>query len=136
MVSTQNKQMAHKNTKNSTVLVVGATGVLGMEVCRQLAAAGKKVKGWVRTSSQEVPISLHGASVVHTETAGSQAGPTTMTGSSPGAPRWRHISQSGSNTEVLITAGRALSCSFTVAGRRSNWLRVVVAAPNLSKQQL
>ena len=27
-----------------------------------------------------------------------------MTASSPGAPRWRHISQSGSNTEVLITA--------------------------------
>src|SRR6516162_493154 len=52
-VSTQNKQMAHKSTKNSTVLVVGATGVLGMEVCRQLAAAGKKVKGLVRTSSQE-----------------------------------------------------------------------------------
>src|SRR5215469_12301438 len=53
MVSTQNKQMARKSTKNSTVLVVGATGVLGMEVCRQLAAAGKKVKGLVRTSSQE-----------------------------------------------------------------------------------
>src|SRR5215468_11100055 len=53
MVSTQNKQMARKSTKNSTVLVVGATGVLGMEVCRQLAAAGKKVKGLVRTSSQK-----------------------------------------------------------------------------------
>src|SRR5262249_46709239 len=51
----------------------------------------------------KVPISLHGASVVRTED-GSQAGPTTMTVSSPGAPRWRHISQSGSNTEVLITA--------------------------------
>ena len=35
------------------MLVVGATGVLGMEVCRQLAAAGKKVKGLVRTSSQK-----------------------------------------------------------------------------------
>ena len=53
MVSTQNKQMARKSTKNSTVLVVGATGVLGMEVCRQLAAAGKRVKGLVRTSSQK-----------------------------------------------------------------------------------
>ena len=53
MVSTQNKQMARKSTKNSTVLVVGATGVLGMEVCRQLAAAVKKVKGLVRTSSQK-----------------------------------------------------------------------------------
>src|SRR5215471_8846276 len=60
MVSTQNKQMARKSTKNSTVLVVGATGVLGMEVCRQLAAAGKKVKGLVRTSSQREKINgLH-----------------------------------------------------------------------------
>src|SRR5499427_9648036 len=60
MVSTQNKQMARKSTKNSTVLVVGATGVLGMEVCRQLAGAGKKVKGLVRTSSQEEKVNgLH-----------------------------------------------------------------------------
>src|SRR5215471_155801 len=53
MLSTQSKQMAGKSTKNSTVLVVGATGVVGMEVSRQLAAAGKKVKGLVRTSSQK-----------------------------------------------------------------------------------
>src|SRR5215470_6815767 len=53
MVSTQNEQMAGKSTKNSTVLVVGATGVLGMEVCRQLAATGKKAKGLVRTTPQE-----------------------------------------------------------------------------------
>src|SRR6516225_1020317 len=60
MMSTQNKQMARKSTKNSTVLVVGATGVLGMEVCRQLAAAGKKVKGLVRTSSRKEKVnSLH-----------------------------------------------------------------------------
>jgi NADH dehydrogenase len=45
--------MENNSTKNSTVLVVGATGVLGIEVCRQLAAAGKKVKGLVRTSSQK-----------------------------------------------------------------------------------
>ena len=45
--------MKNNSTKNSTVLVVGATGVLGMEVCRQLAAAGKKVKGLVRISSQK-----------------------------------------------------------------------------------
>jgi hypothetical protein len=38
------------------------------------------------------------------KTAGSQAGSTTMTVSSPGARRWRHISQNGSSTEVLITA--------------------------------
>src|SRR5215813_10897820 len=60
MVSTQNKQMAHEGTKNSTVLVVGATGVLGMEVCRQLAAAGKRVKGLVRISSQKEKVNgLH-----------------------------------------------------------------------------
>jgi uncharacterized protein YbjT (DUF2867 family) len=45
--------MENNSTKNSTVMVVGATGVLGMEVCRQLAAAGKKVKGLFRTSSQK-----------------------------------------------------------------------------------
>lgn len=36
-----------------TVMVVGATGFLGMEICRQLLAADKKVKGLVRTSSDE-----------------------------------------------------------------------------------
>src|SRR5215468_3381223 len=52
--------MKNKNAKNSTVLVVGATGVLGMEVCRQLAAAGKKVKGLVRISSQKEKVNgLH-----------------------------------------------------------------------------
>src|SRR5262245_48536102 len=52
--------MENNSTKNSTVLVVGATGVLGMEVCRQLAAAGKKVKGLVRTSSQKEKVNgLH-----------------------------------------------------------------------------
>src|SRR5262245_65755651 len=45
--------MENNTTKNLTVLVVGATGVLGVEVCRQLAAAAKKVKGLVRTSSQK-----------------------------------------------------------------------------------
>src|SRR5262245_59915237 len=45
--------MENNITKNLTVLVVGATGVLGVEVCRQLAAAAKKVKGLVRTSSQK-----------------------------------------------------------------------------------
>src|SRR6516165_9864599 len=45
--------MENNITENLTVLVVGATGVLGVEVCRQLAAAGKKVKGLVRTSSQK-----------------------------------------------------------------------------------
>src|SRR5215468_3946759 len=45
--------MENNSPKNSTVLVVGATGIVGMEVCRQLAAAGKKVKGLVRISSQK-----------------------------------------------------------------------------------
>ena len=52
--------MKNNNTKNSNVLVVGATGVLGMEVCRQLVAAGKRVKGLVRTSSQKEKVdALH-----------------------------------------------------------------------------
>ena len=52
--------MENNRAKNSAVLVVGATGVLGMEVCRQLAAAGKKVKGLVRTSSQKEKVNgLH-----------------------------------------------------------------------------
>src|SRR5215510_9446305 len=52
--------MENNKTKNSTVLVVGATGVLGVEVCRQLAAAGKKVKGLVRPSSQKEKVNgLH-----------------------------------------------------------------------------
>jgi len=39
---------------NSRILVVGATGFLGMEICRQLRAVGKNVVGLVRkTSSQE-----------------------------------------------------------------------------------
>src|SRR5215469_15747267 len=45
--------MENNITKNSTVLIVGATGVLGMEVCRQLATTRKKAKGLVRTSSQK-----------------------------------------------------------------------------------
>ena len=36
-----------------TVMIAGATGFLGMEICRQLIKANKKVKGLVRTSSNE-----------------------------------------------------------------------------------
>ena len=40
------------NTNNSsTILVAGATGFLGSEVCRQLIANNKKVKGLVRVTS-------------------------------------------------------------------------------------
>src|SRR5262249_25413137 len=51
--------MENNSIKNPTVLVVGATGVLGMEVCRQLAAV-KKTKALVRTSSQKEKVNgLH-----------------------------------------------------------------------------
>jgi uncharacterized protein YbjT (DUF2867 family) len=40
-----------ENSKNSTVLVVGSTGFLGMEICRQLVKTGKNVKALVRHSS-------------------------------------------------------------------------------------
>lgn len=40
-----------KNSDESRILVVGATGFLGMEICRQLIAAGRTVSGLVRKSS-------------------------------------------------------------------------------------
>jgi uncharacterized protein YbjT (DUF2867 family) len=40
------------NSEN-TVMVVGATGFLGMEICRQLISKNKKVKGLVRASSDD-----------------------------------------------------------------------------------
>jgi uncharacterized protein YbjT (DUF2867 family) len=43
-------------TKQPTVLVIGSTGFLGMEICRQLVAAGKKVKGLVRATSDEAKV--------------------------------------------------------------------------------
>src|SRR5262249_47584460 len=50
---------------------------------------------------QKVPISLHGASVVRTENGRITSWSDYLTVSFPGGPRWRHISQSGSNTEVF-----------------------------------
>ena len=38
------------------VMVVGATGFLGMEVCRQLTAGHKKVQGLIRTTSDPVKV--------------------------------------------------------------------------------
>jgi uncharacterized protein YbjT (DUF2867 family) len=38
------------------VMVVGATGFLGMEICRQLIDANRKVKALVRTSSDQVKV--------------------------------------------------------------------------------
>src|SRR5215469_18651197 len=57
----------------------------------------------------KVPLSLPGLPWFSSKTAGLKAGPTTMTASSPGAPRWPHISQSGSNTEVWDYCCRELS---------------------------
>lgn len=45
-----------ENSKISTVLVVGATGSLGMEICQQLVNAGRKVKGFVRSSSDPAKV--------------------------------------------------------------------------------
>src|SRR6187401_3226412 len=42
--------MSNSN-KPSVVLVAGATGFLGAEICRQLREKGKKVKGLVRATS-------------------------------------------------------------------------------------
>ena len=41
----------NNSTNSSTVLVAGATGFLGSEICRQLKAKNKNVKGLVRASS-------------------------------------------------------------------------------------
>ncbi len=49
-----------ENSQNSSVLVVGATGFLGMEICRQLVNAGKKAKALVRPSSDPAKVNaLH-----------------------------------------------------------------------------
>ncbi len=40
-----------KNRNTSKILVVGATGFLGMEICRLLTAANKNVSGLVRKTS-------------------------------------------------------------------------------------
>jgi len=39
------------NANNSSILVAGATGYLGSEICRQLIAKNKKVKGLMRKTS-------------------------------------------------------------------------------------
>jgi uncharacterized protein YbjT (DUF2867 family) len=45
-----------RNSKNPSVLVVGSTGFLGMEICRQLVNAGKNVKALVRPTSDPVKV--------------------------------------------------------------------------------
>jgi len=44
------------NINDAPVLVVGATGFLGMEICSRLTATNKKVKGLIRTGSDPVKI--------------------------------------------------------------------------------
>ncbi len=43
--------IAENNQDNAPTLVVGATGMLGGEICRRLAAAGRPVRALVRTTS-------------------------------------------------------------------------------------
>ena len=43
--------MNNSNNASSTILVAGATGFLGSEICRQLIEKKKKVKGLVRATS-------------------------------------------------------------------------------------
>lgn len=45
-----------KNSSNQSVLVVGSTGFLGMEICRQLVNEGKNVKALVRTTSDPAKV--------------------------------------------------------------------------------
>jgi NADH dehydrogenase len=45
-----------KNSVNSSVLVVGSTGYLGMEICRQLVKAGKNVIALVRPTSDPAKV--------------------------------------------------------------------------------
>jgi NADH dehydrogenase len=48
----------------STVLVAGATGMLGSEICKQLRAAGRSVRGLVRESSDPTKVDrLHSLGV-------------------------------------------------------------------------
>lgn len=50
--------MYMKNSSTSKILVVGATGFLGMEVCRQLTATNKNVYGLVRQTAAEEKVSV------------------------------------------------------------------------------
>jgi uncharacterized protein YbjT (DUF2867 family) len=45
-----------KNLNNLSVIVIGATGFLGTEICRQLTVARRKVKGLVRPSSDPAKV--------------------------------------------------------------------------------
>jgi len=47
-----------ENSRTTKILVVGATGFLGMEICRQLIAANKNVFGLVRKTAAEEKVSV------------------------------------------------------------------------------
>lgn len=51
------KKITMKNSTTSKILVVGATGFLGMEICRQLIATNKNVSGLVRKTAAEEKVS-------------------------------------------------------------------------------
>lgn len=42
--------------KNDAILVVGATGFLGMEICRRLVATNRQIKGTVRSTSDPAKV--------------------------------------------------------------------------------
>jgi NADH dehydrogenase len=48
--------MPCQNSSSQSVLVVGSTGFLGMEICRQLVDAGKNVKALVRPTSDPAKV--------------------------------------------------------------------------------
>jgi NADH dehydrogenase len=50
------KLQSEKEVVMSTILVAGATGMLGSEICRQLRTAGKSVRGLVRASSDPTKV--------------------------------------------------------------------------------
>jgi uncharacterized protein YbjT (DUF2867 family) len=56
----------NNSNNSSTVLVAGATGYLGSEICRQLISKNKNVKGLVRTTSDSNKVAQLKASGVET----------------------------------------------------------------------
>ena len=48
--------MENKDLNNLPVLVIGATGFLGMEICRQLTEKNKKVRGLIRSTSDAAKV--------------------------------------------------------------------------------
>src|SRR5215471_9478119 len=105
--------MENNITKNSTVLVVGAPGVLGMEVCRQLATTRKRVKGLVRTSSQKEKVdALH------------QLGGETITGDMKDP---QSLCQAFQNVDVIIS-----TATSTISHQQGDSIETVDLAGQLN----